>query len=290
MKRTLITLWMLCWTTFATAQVSVLSPFLGVWVNAHSSTRFVTRMEILQLDGQTQVHTWHANSPTHYDGGTVNATLHTETTPPGLPRRNGTVLRSPARADAPNGDMLLMEQAASGLLTVTYLITGPRGPTFERMTFRRYSVRADCLPYNPATVTLRGNNIMAGSSILLSFDDPRNRDLGMALARSFARYCTIGGGNARAEPLLYLFEYWEGGRRGDTAPTADCLPYDPARLRIANRGAEGFVIERTTPTGVASMHLFDTLADATAGLEVFRRHTRQCFIGRGAPGAFQYLL
>ena len=61
------------------------------------------------------------------------------------------------------------------------------------------------------------------------------------------------------------------------------MPYDPARLRIANLGAEGFRIEWPTPAGVDRLHLFDTLADATADSKCSAATRRQCFIGRGAP-------
>ena len=142
--------------------------------------------------------------------------MHTETTLAGLPRRNGTVLRSPTRTGAPAGDMLFIEQDSGGQLTARRFHTGPGGPTFERMTFRRAVTTGACVSYEPAAVRLLGERIMSGSSILMTFADPRDRDLGLSLARSFSRYCTIGSRNARADRLRYVFEYWEGGRGGDT--------------------------------------------------------------------------
>jgi C1A family cysteine protease len=61
--------------------------------------------------------------------------------------------------------------------------------------------------------------------------------------------------------------------------TIDCIPYDPTKLQIVNRGALGYMLT----DGRMSMRLFDNPEDARNGLRVARRHTQQCFVGRDNP-------
>ncbi len=57
----------------------------------------------------------------------------------------------------------------------------------------------------------------------------------------------------------------------------DCIPYDATKLSISDAGAEGWRLVQ----GTMWMALLDTKADAEQALAVARRHTAQCFIGRG---------
>jgi hypothetical protein len=57
----------------------------------------------------------------------------------------------------------------------------------------------------------------------------------------------------------------------------DCLPYDPENLSIVDEGASGWLLT----DGRSRMEVLDNRADAEAALALARRHTDQCFIGRG---------
>ena len=57
----------------------------------------------------------------------------------------------------------------------------------------------------------------------------------------------------------------------------DCLPYNPANLRIVNEGASGWLLT----DGVSRMLLLDSQQDAQNALILAKRYTKQCFIGRG---------
>ena len=57
----------------------------------------------------------------------------------------------------------------------------------------------------------------------------------------------------------------------------DCILYDNGSLRIVDKGENGW---RLTD-GRSSMKILDDEGDAKAALALARRHTRQCFIGRG---------
>ncbi|HAC20726.1 MAG TPA: hypothetical protein DCF91_01350 [Porphyromonadaceae bacterium] len=61
--------------------------------------------------------------------------------------------------------------------------------------------------------------------------------------------------------------------------TIDCLPYNPAMLRIVDDGIRGWLLT----DGVSRMKLFDNREDARNGLIVARRHTAHCFVGRDNP-------
>lgn len=286
--RTLACLMLLLCTAAAHAQVSLLSPFLGTWENANRRTREIVKLEISDAGGQPRIHLWFSASPAPYDAGIFDIALHTETGPTGG-RRNGTLLRLQTTLTSQTLE-ILVEPAADDRLEVTLIrLAGTNRGTFERMTFRKYTPSSDCLNYNPDNVTIQGTRIMEGRNILMDFSDPRDRELGATLARAYASYCTIGRDNTRPNRNAYIFEYWTGGRNGASAPTFDCSPYDPSRLRVTNLGAEGYRVESVTGSGTMYLQLFNTLADANAGLAVFRRYSFQCFIGRGSREVFQYL-
>jgi hypothetical protein len=67
----------------------------------------------------------------------------------------------------------------------------------------------------------------------------------------------------------------------DTAAQEDCLPYDPSRLFLINKGSEGYTL--ADDLGGGSSMLMDKLAnlqDANNALSVARGFNQQCFIGR----------
>ena len=56
----------------------------------------------------------------------------------------------------------------------------------------------------------------------------------------------------------------------------DCLPYNPANLKVIDEGNNGWVLT----DGRSRMLMLDNEADAKDALELARRYTAQCFIGR----------
>jgi hypothetical protein len=277
-------------TAAAHSQISTESPFLGTWENPSPTTREVRRLEISQVGAALRLRLWMAAGGlgSMADAGTFDAQVFNPTAV-SLPRNAGPVVRVQTRLSAQTVE-ILVEQAPSNQLKVTYLvIEGPQRGKVERAQFRKVVPAEDCLRYDPATVRIDGPRIMAGRSILMAFSDARDRDLGVTLARSYARMCTIGRGNVRPDRAKYVFEYWDGGANGATAPSSDCNGYDPARLRIMNAGADGYRIESPTGSGYRYLQIFDTLADAQAALPIYRAHTQQCWIARGTPDFHGYL-
>ncbi len=272
----------------ANAQITLTSPFFGTWQNTDRRTDDITRMEISERAGQLKMQLWFKAGSGQFDAGLIDARSYTPSR-----RSGGSSTRTILRAQNRIRDTLeeyIVEQASGGQLTVTLMvIEGPRTGSYSRMTMRKYETPVDCIPYDPAALRVSGRTIIAGDLPLLNFSDGRDREMGLALARSYASVCNVGRDNVRTERKKYMFEYWEGGTNGATAPTYDCLPYDPARLRVTNIGAEGFRLESVTASGSQYLQLFDTQADANKGLEVFRRYSQQCFIGRGSSEVRGYL-
>jgi hypothetical protein len=60
------------------------------------------------------------------------------------------------------------------------------------------------------------------------------------------------------------------------ASGGDCLPYDPANLRIKNEGAKGWLLT----DGTSRMQMLDNEQDAKNALAIAKRFTSHCFIGR----------
>jgi hypothetical protein len=67
----------------------------------------------------------------------------------------------------------------------------------------------------------------------------------------------------------------------------DCLGYDSAALRIVDEGASGWLLT----DGASRMQVLDNEPDARNALALARRHTAQCFIGRGnsRPNRLDYI-
>lgn len=79
----------------------------------------------------------------------------------------------------------------------------------------------------------------------------------------------------------------------DKIVPADCLSYDPNKLKIYDAGAIGWRLVETLASGQEHwMLILDNQADATAALAVARRSTSSCFIGRGntRPNRADYIV
>ena len=143
--------------------------------------------------------------------------------------------------------------------------------------------RQDCIGYDPRALSLtkRGNDwvLTSGRSSMKVFASRADAQKGLAVARRHTRQCFIGRGNERPDRRRYIFEYWEGDSSIESAVPGgeDCISYDPDTLSIEHRRGVGWVLKSDR----SSMAVFDTREDARQGLAVARRHTRQCFIGRG---------
>lgn len=81
----------------------------------------------------------------------------------------------------------------------------------------------------------------------------------------------IGYGEVGIDDRMYLPQDFY------RASTVDCIPYDPRALHIVSEGDRGWLLT----DGHARMKLLDNREDALDALRVARRHTKQCFIGRG---------
>lgn len=74
------------------------------------------------------------------------------------------------------------------------------------------------------------------------------------------------------------------------AGRTDCIPYDPATLRLLEEPrpqGSTWVLERADG---ARLRLFATCEDAEAGLTVYKQHTFQCYIGRGNKYGRNYVM
>jgi len=272
----------------AQAQISLVSPFLGTWENTNPSARDLKQMEIIDQSGQLKAHLWYGGGSSMADAGTHDIQHYTPIASSGV-RYEGSILRLVANINTITHE-LLVEQGGRDQLKVTLIkLEGADRGKFLWITMRKRVVAEDCVEYNPASLRVSRSVIVSGRSPLISFTDPRDLELGLSLARSYTRLCMIGRDNARADRNKYIFEYWTGGTEGATAPSYDCIDYDPARLRIVNIGAEGYRVESVMAGGSSYLQLFNTLSDANAGLAVFRSHRQQCFIARGSREVRSYL-
>src|ERR1700741_3973170 len=106
----------------------------------------------------------------------------------------------------------------------------------------------------------------------------------LAVAKRHTAQCFIGRGNARPNRADYIVGYWKGDSGiATTVSPEDCLPYNPAQVSILNPPASAppTTADWVITDGTQRMLILSSAQDAQDALTVVRRHTAQCFIGRG---------
>ncbi len=164
--------------------------------------------------------------------------------------------------------------AVYGRLEFPAVTPGPPSPP---------SLAEDCLSYNPANLRIvnegkTGWLLTDGRSRMLMLDNQADALDALALAKRHTKQCFIGRNNTRPQRKQYIVEYWSGtSSLASVITRKDCLPYNPANLRIQDEGGAGWLLT----DGRSRMLMLDNQQDASAAIALARRHTRHCFIGRG---------
>ena len=141
----------------------------------------------------------------------------------------------------------------------------------------------DCVNYDPAPLKVASDRtagwvITDGGSNLLTLDNETDARRALALAGRYKSHCFLGRGNTRPNRSDYVIEYWEAPTGAPTRiDVEDCVRYDKATLRIAEAGAQGFVLT----DGRSRLLAADTRKDAQKAWDIAQQHSMLCFIGRG---------
>jgi hypothetical protein len=116
--------------------------------------------------------------------------------------------------------------------------------------------------------------------MVLTFEFQADANDGLALAKRYTQLCYIGRSNHRADHYSYVMNYWPApSGLTTTIATRDCTPYSRDTLSVVNAGAIGWEVT----DGSNVLQLFDTQADADAGVMVLRHTTNVCYVGRDEP-------
>jgi hypothetical protein len=143
----------------------------------------------------------------------------------------------------------------------------------------------DSIPYNPANLRIANEGasgwlLTDDVSRMLILDNETDAKNALALAQRHTGQCFIGRDNPRPNRRDYIVQYWKGhSGLSTTMSEEDCIPYNPANVRIVNEGATGWLLT----DDVSRMLILDNETDAKNALALARHHTAQCFIGRGNP-------
>jgi hypothetical protein len=184
------------------------------------------------------------------------------------------------------------------LLLGILVVSGGRFASHARDAFIRTEpetgVGSDCLTYNPRNLRIvnegsRGWLLTDGVSRMHILDNRRDAERALALTRRHMGHCFIGRDNTRPNRKDYIVEYWSGGAGILTVIDGeDCISYNPRSLRIVNEGANGWLLT----DGRSRMLMLDNREDAEQALNLARRNSRQCFIGRDntRPNRKDYIL
>ena len=141
----------------------------------------------------------------------------------------------------------------------------------------------DCVNYDPAPLKITSDRnagwvLTDGSNNLLTLDNESDAQQALSLARRYKSHCFLGRGNTRPNRSDYIIEYWEAPTRAPTVIDAeDCVRFDAGALRIAESGAQGFVLT----DGRSRLLAADTRKDAQKAWDIAQKHSMLCFIGRG---------
>jgi len=141
----------------------------------------------------------------------------------------------------------------------------------------------DCVNYDPAPLKITSDRsagwvLTDGSNNLLTLDNESDAQQALALARRYKSHCFLGRGNTRPNRSDYIIEYWEAPTRAPTVIDAeDCVRYAAGALRIAESGAQGFVLT----DGRSRLLAADSQKDAQKAWDIAQKHSMLCFIGRG---------
>ena len=141
----------------------------------------------------------------------------------------------------------------------------------------------DCVEYDPAALRISrdpaaGFLLSDGSATLATLDNESDARKALALARRYKSHCFLGRLNTRPNRSDYVVEHWKGPSGASSVIDAeDCVPYERSSLRVAEVGAQGFVLADARQR----LLLADTKEDARRAWEIAQRHDAQCFIGRG---------
>ena len=143
-------------------------------------------------------------------------------------------------------------------------------------------VAPDCLTYDPRNLRIvnegpRGWLLTDGVSRMHMLDNRRNAERALALARRHTAHCFIGRDNIRPNRKDFIVEYWTGASMIPTAINGeDCISYNRWNLRIVDEGASGWLLT----DGRSRLLMLADREDAERALDMARRNSRQCFIGR----------
>lgn len=267
--------------------------FTGSWKNRDANTKSVTTLKIHLNGGRLRVHAWGKCHPKDCDWGTVNGHAYGPQASSDLNASAKTVT-AVFRTGFSETIVVLHSKSRNRLHANIYTrfrdnsgrTAYSASETFVREVRRPRRppvVRRDCIPYDPNTLRIenegaKGWLLTDGRSRLEMLDNREDAQRALALARRHTMQCFIGRDNHRSDRKSYIVEYWEGDSGLHPAIQGeDCIRYNPSKLHIVNEGANGWLLT----DGRSRLLMLDTKSDAEAALRLAKRHTMQCFIGRG---------
>jgi hypothetical protein len=150
---------------------------------------------------------------------------------------------------------------------------------------------SDCLHYrdvdlNIADLGSMGWGLFDGLIRLHLLDNRSDAERALALANRHEALCFFGRESQRRDIDKYIVEYWKGDSHNPSSITTinneDCIPYDQHNLVIVDIGANGWLLT----DGGSLFQKLDNKGEAEQALELARRHSRRCFIGRNNSRPF----
>lgn len=153
----------------------------------------------------------------------------------------------------------------------------------------------DLIHYNPRNLRIvdegsKGWLLTDGRSRIKLLDNKEDARNALRVARRYTRHGFIGRDNTRSNRSDYIIEYWDGnsGLPHEPLTKVDAIPYNPDNVTAEYKKNDGWLLKE----GSHWMQRAHDFNDALALLQLAKRHTKLCFIGRSnkRPNRKQYIM
>ena len=134
-----------------------------------------------------------------------------------------------------------------------------------------------CFTYDPATLRVAadgatGWRVLAGGEPRWLLDTEADARAALRVASGFRKSCTVPSFSGR---VVQFLDDAVPGRSAMAGDDADCLPYIPTEVAVEKEGSQFNLITKTH-----RLAAFKTASDAAAIMDVAKRATHHCFVGR----------
>lgn len=141
----------------------------------------------------------------------------------------------------------------------------------------------DCIGYDPRSLFITRESgsrwqLRSERHVLAVAENTKDASTLLAVAQQHTRQCFIGRNNALTDREKYLVRYWAGGPGVSAALlNTRCDNYNPQSVYVRQLSSVKFELKAVPDCILATV---SNLRDAGRAMDLARRHSVHCFVGR----------